>query len=127
MEFGNECLMNGYQLVIAGDEAAFTEAGDALLGKFDQLEKNLPNTRFFNGDEPSLVDLSFAPLFQRIGFIENIAPGLIDGGRHPKVTAWGQQLLQLDIMPKSAVPELEDLYAAMMQKQGGYLGSLLAA
>jgi glutathione S-transferase len=126
MEFGNECLMNGYQIVIAGDEAAFSEARDALLSKLDQLEKNLPESNFFNGDEPSLVDLSFAPLFQRIGFIDNIVPGVIDSERHPKVTAWGQNLLQLDIMPKSAVPELEDLYAAMMKKQGGYLGALLA-
>jgi glutathione S-transferase len=126
MEFGNECLMNGYQIVTAADEAAFNEASDALLSKLDQLEKNLPQSKFFNGDKPSLVDLSFAPLFQRIGFIDHIVPGVVDSARHPKVTAWGQSLLQLDIMPKSAVPELEDLYAGMMKNQGGYLGSLLA-
>ncbi len=127
MEFGNECLMNGFNLIVATDEAAFKEHRGALLDKLDQLEHKLGDSRYFNGDEVSLVDLSFTPFFQRLGYMNAVNPGLIDAYRHPKVTAWAENLLALDIVGQSAVAELEQLYTGMMKKRNGFLATLMAA
>jgi glutathione S-transferase len=127
MEFGNECLMNGFNLIMTPDEAGFNEQLESMLSKLDRIENQLSNSKFFNGDSISLVDLSFAPLFQRLSFLEPYIPQLKDSSRHPKVTQWAENLMQLPIMPESAVPELEQLYEGMMKGRGGHIKSLMAA
>jgi glutathione S-transferase len=127
MEFGNECLMNGFNLVVTPDEDGFNEQVEAMLSKLDRIESILSDSAFFNGDSISLVDLSFAPLFQRLSFMETYIPQLKDATRHPKVAKWAENLLQLPIMPGSAVPELEQLYDGMMKSRDGYIASLMAA
>ncbi len=127
MEFGNECLMNAFNLIMTPDEDGFNEQVEAMLGKLDRIESVLGNNAFFNGDSISLVDLSFAPLFQRLSFLEPYIPQLKDASRHPKLTKWADNLMQLPIMPKSAVPELEQLYDGMMKGRGGHIKSLMAA
>jgi glutathione S-transferase len=127
MEFGNECLMNGFNLIMTPDENSFNEQVEAMLSKLDRIENTLSDSPFFNGDSLSLVDLSFAPLFQRLSFLEPYIPQLKDAGRHPRVTMWAENLMQLPIMPESAVPELEQLYDGMMKGRGGYIKSLMAA
>ena len=41
MEFGNECLMNGYKLIVAEDEAGFNEQREAMQNKLKQLENKI--------------------------------------------------------------------------------------
>lgn len=127
MEFGNECLMNGFNLIVTPDADGFNEQITAMLNKLDRIENTLSGTPFFNGESVSLVDLSFAPLFQRLSFLEPYIPQLKDAARHPKVTNWAANLMQLPIMPDSAVPELKQLYEGMMKNRGGHIASLMAA
>jgi glutathione S-transferase len=127
MEFGNECLMNGFNLIMTPDENGFNEQVEAMLSKLDRIENTLSDSPFFNGDSLSLVDLSFAPLFQRLSFLEPYIPQLKDASRHPRVTMWAENLMQLPIMLGSAVPELEQLYDGMMKNRGGHITSLMAA
>ncbi len=127
MEFGNECLMNGYNLIHAADEAAFNEQREALMKKMDRLENELQGGRFFNGDKLSLVDLSFTPFFQRLEYLNDVSPGIIDRTRHPQVTQWSENLMAMDTVKQSTVPEIEQLYKDMMQKSGGHLSTLMAA
>lgn len=125
MEFGNECLMNGFNLIIATDETDFHEQRNSMLNKLDQLENQLGADTFFNGEQISLVDLSFAPLFQRQHYLNEFSPGLMDKTRHPKVQQWSERLLSLDIVAASTVPEIKQLYTGMMKNRGGYLSTLM--
>ncbi len=122
IEFGNECLMNGFQLVMADDEAAWHEQNDALLGKLDRLERQLGDGPWFNGEDLALVDLCYIPLFQRLGYCHEACPGPFDEERHPKLHAWRERLMALPLVRESTVPEIRDLYRRMMQMKGGYLG-----
>lgn len=126
MEFGNECLMNGFNLIVAPSEEEFNSQRDAMLGKLDHLNKRLQGTRFFNGDDISLVDLSYVPFFQRLGYIDEVTPGLINRERHPRVNAWADTLLAMDLVAESTVPEIKQLYTGMMKKRQGYLATLMA-
>lgn len=122
IEFGNECLMNAFQLVMADDEAAWRAQNDALLGKLDRLEQQLGDSPWFNGENLALVDLCYIPLFQRLGYCHEACPGPFDGERHPKLHAWRERLMALPLVNDSTVPEIRDLYRRMMQMKGGYLG-----
>ena len=125
MEFGNECLMNGFNLIVAEDEQGFNEQRSAMLGKLDQLEQTLDGNTYFNGEELSLVDLSFVPFFQRLQYIDEYSPGLFDGARHPRIKRWAATLLELDMVGKSTVAEIKQLYTGMMKKREGYLSTLM--
>lgn len=125
MEFGNECLMNSFNMIVAPDENGFTEHREALLAKLDQLEHKLGGQPFFNGDEISLVDLSFIPFFQRLQYIDEVTPGLVDKARHPRVNQWAANLLGLDMVSDSTVAEIKQLYTGMMKKRNGYLSTLM--
>ncbi len=122
IEFGNECLMNAFGLVMADDEAAWREQNDALLGKLDRLEQQLGDGPYFNGDALALVDLCYIPLFQRLQYCDEACPGPLDAHRHPKLQAWRAGLMELPVVARSTVPEIRDLYRRMMQMKGGYLG-----
>ena len=125
MEFGNECLFNGFNLITCESEAAFNEQREALQKKMDQLEAQLSSGPYFNGERLSLVDLSFAPFFQRQQFIADFTPGIIDEARHQKLARWSDALLQLPQLAASAVPELKPMYLGMIEKRGGYAATLL--
>ena len=125
MEFGNECLLNGFNLIVAADEKAFHEQRDAMLTKLDRLQDTLGDSPFFNGNEPALVDLSFTPFFQRLGYLNEASPGLVDRERHAHVHQWADRLLAQEIVTASTVPEIKQLYQGMMKKRGGYLSTLM--
>lgn len=126
MEFGNECLMNSFNLIVAADENSFNELRQALLNKMQQLENQLSNQPFFNGDKASLIDHSYTPFFQRLQYIDEVTPGLMDANKTPKLMQWAEKLLQQPIIPNSVVPEIKQLYTGMMKSRGGYLSSLMA-
>lgn len=125
MEFGNECLMNGYNLIVAPNETEFNEQLNSILNKMDQLEQQLNGGLYFNGDQLSLVDLSFTPFFQRLVYLNEVNPKFINETRHPKVTAWSQRLLNQPNVAISTVPEISKLYTGMMKMSGGYLSTLM--
>ena len=122
IEFGNECLMNGYQLVMADDEESYREQVKELHAKLDRLERQLGDGPWFNGDSLALVDLCYIPLFQRLQYCDEACPGPFDEQRHPKLHAWRERLMQLPLVKDSTVPEIRDLYRRMMQMKGGFLG-----
>lgn len=125
MEFGNECLMNSFNLIVAPDQAGFKKQHEALLNKLDQLEQKLDDSTYFNGREPSLVDLSFAPFFQRLNYMDEVCGGLVDSTRHPRVNQWAKNLLALEDMAESTVPEIKQLYQGMMKMRNGYMSTLM--
>ena len=59
--------------------------------------------------------------------MNEVSPGLVDSARHPKTCAWSERLLALDIVPRSAVPELGTLYRGMMKNRGGHLATLMSS
>ena len=121
IEFGNECMLNTFQLSVKESEREFIEVRDGLLNKFDQLEKVVHATPFFNGPALSLVDAAYAPMLQRLGFLDELCAGMLDAKRHPKINHWKDQLLALDAVRKSHVPELKELYHAQLAKRKGYV------
>jgi len=125
IEHGNSCMANLYQLSVKESEQDFNEVRDDLLAKFDPLEHALVGPGYFNGASFSLVDASYAPLLQRLEYIDEIKPGLFDSTRHPKICAWKNCLLELEAVRESCLPEIRTLYLELLWKRRGYISRFL--
>ncbi|MFV2057213.1 MAG: glutathione S-transferase family protein [Thiohalomonadales bacterium] len=64
MEFGNEMLANTYTYFTTDDSLQFKQTRAKLLDRFDILEEELTHTPFFNGENFSIVDAVYGPLFR---------------------------------------------------------------
>lgn len=125
IEFGNICMWDAFHLSVKETEQEFNEARVSLLDKFDQLEKAIDDPPFFNGKALSLVDASYAPLLQRLKYIDALRPGIFDRDRHPKINDWKDALLELEIVRASCVPEIEALYYEQLWKRQGFVSRFL--
>lgn len=82
--------------VIAGfynarDDAAFQEKTDALRRRFRTLEGELNHGPYFNGEQFSMVDCAFGPLYRYFDVIECFADlGFFHDT--PKVSRWREKL-----------------------------------
>lgn len=125
IEFGNGCMWSAFHLSVKEKEEDFNNVLDDLLNKFDQIEKAIGGAPFFNGSEFSLVDSSYAPLFQRLEYLDELRPGILDKRRHPRINAWKESLLTLNAVQRSAVPEIKQLYHELLWKRQGYISQFL--
>jgi len=125
-EFASACLMDHFGMVTAADHGAYHKANNALREKLDWLEDMLEGRKFFNGDEPALVDFAFAPLFMRLEILNGLHV-VYDREEFPNVAAWSDHLLALEAVQKSVVPDFEEIYKGSIVKRDGYAAKLFFA
>ncbi len=126
VEFASNMLGNLYMMKMSKDEERFNKYRDLLVSQLNRVEKRLGEGPWFNGAEFSLADTAFAPLFRQ----NSVAGGklsVLDADAMPKVCAWAERLLALPEVRDSVVDDFEDLYLAVMEKNGSYSLNRLAA
>ena len=126
VEFSNNISMYTFQLSIKEGRADFERVLDELLGDFDQVEQYLWTEPFFNGKQFSLVDASYAPIFQRLNFLEQIYKPIIKKDRYPRLINWKKNLLSLKAVKDSTVAEIENLYYQLLWTRQGYISNYLS-
>lgn len=114
-EVASSCFGHIYNLTGAEDEAAYKKERQGILEKLDMFEEELDGP-FFNGDQPYLVDFSTAPLFMRL----EILGDFYDRAEYPKVAAWSDALLAMDVVKDSVVPEFEMMFKGMVNKRSPF-------
>ena len=125
IEFSNACMWSAFHLSVKEEMEDFNNVLDDLLLKFDQVERAIGGTPFFNGGEFSLVDVSYAPLFQRLAYLDELRPGILEKKRHPRIDIWKENLLALDAVQRSCVPEIKELYHQLLWKRQGLISRFL--
>ena len=73
MEFGSTILSELWGLETTGDPAVFETKRKAVAAKFAQVEKTLGAGPFFAGENFSLVDAVFAPIFRYFDVFDRLA------------------------------------------------------
>ena len=126
VEFASNMLGNHYMMKMSQDEDRYTRYRDTLVEKLLRVERRLGDGPWFNGDQFSLADTAFAPLFRHDSVAQR-QMSIIDTNRMPKVVAWADRLLALPEVRDSVVDEFDDLYLAALQKNGSYSLTQLAA
>lgn len=125
IEFSSDCLMDTLYLTTVETKEEFNEILNASRAKLETLEAELTKGTFFNGQNFSLVDAAFAPLFIRLAMIDRLLP-INDSHKLPKLARWRQQLLAIPAVKNSIVDDFEVLYEAEIWKRQGYLSQFLS-
>jgi glutathione S-transferase len=126
IEFASNMLGNLYMMKMSKDEERYNKYRDVLVSLLQRVEKRLGDGPWFNGEDFSLADTAFAPLFRQNSVADNQL-SVLDPVTMPRVNAWAQRLLALPEVRDSVVDEFEDLYLGAMQKNGSYSLHRLAA
>ena len=120
MEFGSAMLGSQWMTMAAKDEAGVGKHLSALTSLMTTLESSISPAPFYAGKELHIIDFSFAPLLQRLEILKrHFEPTLFDD--FPKIEAWTQAIIDLDVLKASAVPDLEERILKSMKDMGSYL------
>ena len=118
--FTGELLTELYAVTHAknGDEEKSTIR--ELFLSFAALEPVLAKKPYFNGEQFSLVDTSFAPLFVRLNLIPRLSknPGW---AAIPKVKAYADTLLNHPAVLESVTPEFKTKFEAYVRETSPWL------
>ena len=125
IEFGGECITDIGGMMLQRTEADALAARDALLSKFDRLERVVGADPLFSGTQFSLVDAAYAPAFQRLDYLDAVWPGCWDPRRHPNIAAWKNRLLAHPSVVRSTVLGLRDLFYDFIRRREGYVTRFL--
>ena len=122
IEFGSGLLMSQYQLATVSDQQAFgTKLGD-LEQLLNQLEEQLTTGPFFNGEDFSLIDTAFAPLFIRLDILDSkINSNIIE--MFPKLKNWKKNLLEVSAVKASIANNFEELYLGFIKSSDSYFAN----
>ena len=126
IEFCNNISLYTFQLTIKEKKNDFENTLAELLNDFDLVEDYINAKPFFNGEQFSLVDSSYAPIFQRLEFLAQIYKPIIVTKRHPKLAKWKDNLLSLKAVKRSTVTEIQSLYYQLLWTRQGYISQFLS-
>jgi len=126
IEFASNMLGNLYMMKMSKDEERYNKYRDLLVSQLQRVEKRLGDGPWFNGEDFSLADTAFAPLFRQNSVADDQL-SVLDPVTMPRTNAWAQRLLALPEVRDSVVDEFEELYLSAMQKNGSYSLNRLAA
>ncbi|MFK7805901.1 MAG: glutathione S-transferase family protein [Anaerolineae bacterium] len=124
IEFGSGLLGNNYQMRNAKTKEEFEEKRAKLVDQLKKVEGQIGEGPFFNGEEFSLIDSSYAPVFLQLSLI-NAKHDTDVYAETPKVARWAEVVLSMPEVKTSVVEDFADLFYASMGKSGSYLAQFV--
>jgi glutathione S-transferase len=126
MEFASATLASIATFYRAPGEHAFTDAAAALRQRFETLEQELGDGPWFNGDDFSIVDAAFGPVFRYFELIEQVGDfGFFDD--LPRVNAWRRALRKRPSIRHAVVDDYHDRLRNFFAGLDSELGRLVVA
>ncbi len=123
MEFASNTLNNIGQLYNAGDKSTFNSAVAELNNKWRTLERNLKFQAYFNGQDFSLVDAAFAPVFRYFCVFETLTQVQFFEGVNT-VSNWAKLLLRRPSVQRAVSEQYPQQLIEFLAKRTSYLGLL---
>lgn len=118
IEYASTLFFCQFNMVMAQEQAACENSEQELREKLAVVNEQLVGP-FFNGDDFSLIDAAYAPLFMRLAYLEQWSPmGILDS--MPKMQKWSETLLGRSSVQRSVVENLDELYRGHISSSGGY-------
>jgi glutathione S-transferase len=125
MEFGSTILSELWGLETTGDPAVFETKRQTVAAKFLQVENTLGAGPFFAGEEFSLVDAVFAPIFRYFDVFDQLTD-LSVFAESPKVRAWRKALAQRPSARAAVGPDYPQLLHAFLVRYDAHMLKLAA-
>ncbi|MGF6432991.1 MULTISPECIES: glutathione S-transferase family protein [Bradyrhizobium] len=125
MEFGSAILGDLWGLETATDAAAFESKRQAVAAKFARVEAALGAGPFFAGQNFSLVDAVFAPIFRYFDLFDQLTD-LAVFTHTPKLRAWRSALAQRPSVRSAVSPDYPALLHAFLVGHRAHMLKLAA-
>ncbi len=124
IEYGSNILNSIAGFYSAGDKETFDDKITELGKRFSWLEGQLTGEIYFSGENFSLVDATFGPVFRYFDLFDQIGDFGILNNR-PKISAWRTALAHRASVRHAVVAEYPELLQEFVQNRGSYLSQLL--
>jgi len=124
IDFGSNLLLTFSGLIHANAEKDYVTKLEAVKKQLNWLEEKLGKGPYFNDGTFSLVDIAYAPLFMRTDLLSMQAT-LYPSEKFPKISAWANKLLDIDVLPKSVVDDFDALLKTHIKKVAPYAATQL--
>ena len=122
--FSSECLNDIAGFYSAADARALEAKAAALHGRFRVMEDRLGVGPWFAGDQFSLVDAAFAPVFRYFDTFDRIGDfGILRGLE--RMNDWRRALVVRPSVRAAVADDYDDLLAAFLRRRGGALSRRL--
>ncbi|MGY3527793.1 glutathione S-transferase family protein [Bradyrhizobium sp. USDA 4452] len=125
MEFGSAILGDLWGLETATDAATFESKRQAVAAKFARVEVALGAGPFFAGENFSLVDAVFAPVFRYFDLFDQLTD-LAVFTHTPKLRAWRSALAQRPSVRSAVSPDYPALLHAFLVGHRAHMLKLAA-
>jgi glutathione S-transferase len=125
MEFGSAVLGDLWGLETTTDAATFENKRQAIAAKFARVEEALGSGPFFAGEDFSLVDAVFAPVFRYFDLFDQLTD-LAVFTHAPKLRAWRSALAQRPSVRSAVSPDYPALLHAFLVRHHAHMLKLAA-
>ena len=125
MEFGSAILSELWGLETTTDAAIFESKREAVAAKFARVEAALGSGPFFAGENFSLVDAVFAPIFRYFDVFDQFID-LAVFTKTPKVRKWRTELAKQPSVQAAVGPDYPELLRAFLVRHDAHLLKLAA-
>ena len=125
MEYGSSVLNDIAGFYNAPNEARLSEKSTTLGAKFERLEAQLGEHRYFESDAFSLVDAVFGPVFRYFDVFEQVDI-FIDFSALPKVARWRGALADRPSVQAAVAEDYPERLAQFLVDRGSYLSHLMS-
>jgi glutathione S-transferase len=125
MEFGSTILSELWGLETTGDPAIFESKRQAVAAKFARVEEALGAGRYFAGENFSLVDAVFAPIFRYFDVFDQLTDLSVFADT-PKVRAWRATLAKRPSVRTAVGADYPQLLHAFLVRHDAHLLKLAA-
>lgn len=126
IEFASATLATVWSFYTAKDEGAYSDAVNALIQRFVQIEGVLQEGPYFGGKSFSLVDAAFAPVFRYFDVFDE-ASGVRFFSHTPKVRSWRLALSERPSVRSAVSVNYPSLLRQFVLDQQGVLAQRIAA
>jgi glutathione S-transferase len=123
IEFGSAVLNDIAGFYAAADEATFNAKTAQLEQRFGRLESRVASSPWFDGENFSLVDAVFGPVFRYFDVFDEIADFGILAGK-PKLARWRQSLAARPSVRTAVSADYPTLLRNFLDRRGSWLSGL---
>lgn len=107
----------------SSDKKILKERSQKLNKLFDKVENQLGDTRYFNSNNLSVVDIAWLVLLHRAKIIEDKS-GYDFIGNRPKLKRWQSALLATSLVERSVAEDFNEKFSDFYLSEKTYLGQL---
>ncbi|MDV3002912.1 MAG: hypothetical protein N5P05_004567 (plasmid) [Chroococcopsis gigantea SAG 12.99] len=123
IEFGSSILNSIAGLYNAPNQENFTAKCAELTDKFLWIEPHLSDLGYFTGENFSLVDAVYGPIFRYFEVLNEIAElGIFKDT--PKINSWQQQFQARPSIQRAVTEDYEQRLIIFLKQRNSYLSTL---